>query len=525
MEITKMNSKSFFFIWITLCFIFLSARSRAEDSIQISSSRQLFIDDYLIDKLHRVERTFHSVTKHPQNPIITADQPWEGLDAYLRSEREKSPDSDLRSRVNEKHTQIKGYGGWVLVYGTVLFDKQDQLFKIWYQTVAGFESGPENVVCYATSSDGVHWQKPNLGLIDYNGLRANNIVIRSSTFENFDECFSVVIDTQETDFKKRYKAIFWSPKHDDYPHAVWSATSADGIQWKKSDKPILRSVADATSFFFDHLQDRYVAVPRPLDDQISKAVSFSTDFKTWTVPQTVLRPLPEKEKAGEAREQIYNMYPFTYESMYLGIAQVYYWHPRWALEGEWMYSRDCLKWIRPEPWQPHLPVGGPGEFDRANNSFSSGPPLRVGDQLYFYYSGRSYRHREYHHYPFGKEEQDSGPWEAAIGMATLRVDGFASLDAPFGPDRYVLTQPLVFQGKHLHINAKCNWGNIQVELLTDQGKPIPGFTANDCDLIRQDATDIRVSWQENPDLSMRRNQPTRLRFVMQNSQLFSFWIE
>jgi len=510
---------------LVLAFSAVVCAEDVDQPIPVTSTRQLFLDDHVVDRLHNVERTFHAVTKHPQNPILIADRSWEGIDAYLVSQREKSPDSDLRSRRSETPEIAARYGGWVLIYGTVLFDEGDRLFKIWYQTVAAFESGTENVVCFATSRDGIEWDKPDLGLIDYRGSKANNIVVRSSEFANFDECFCVIKDRQAKDAARRYKAIFWAPQHDDHPHSVWSATSPDGIQWRPSEQPILGPVADATSFFYDHLRDRYVAVPRPLDDQISKSISFSDDFQTWTKPRTVLRPLPEKEHAGESREQIYNMYPFTYESLYLGIAQVYYWHPRWALEGEWMFSRDCVQWVRPEPWRPHVPVGGPGEFDRANNAFSSAGPIRVGDELYFYYSGRSYRHREYHQYDHGQAEQDSGPWEAAIGLATLRVDGFASVNARYGPDRHVTTRPLLLHGRKLFVNAKCDWGSVRVGLLAEDGTPWDGFGAQDCDPLRRDATRIPISWNGVAELPVEADQPVRLRFVMENARLYSFWVE
>ncbi len=496
-----------------------------EESVKIGNERQLFVDDYLIEKMNRVTRTYHEVEKYPGNPVLVSDKPWEALGVYIDRKKKESPDIELEMAQDGDRTYVPGYDGWALLYGTVLFDEEEQLFKMWYLTLADFDSGNEFVQCYATSKDGVHWDKPNLGLFEYKGSKANNIVIRQSVFENFDECFCVIKDLHDPDAQRRYKAIFYCHRHGDYDRALWSATSPDGIRWKISKAPILTPTGDATSFFYDHLKNRYVAVPRPIKDQSAKALSFSDDFKTWTPMQTVLRPLPEKEHKGEYREQIYNFFPFTYESMYVGINQVYYWHPHWALVGEWVFSRDGLNWARPEPWRPHFPVGGPGEFDRTNNSFSSGPPTRVGDKLYFYYSGRSYRHREYHRYEHGKNQKDSGEWEGSIGLAMLRVDGFASIDAPYGPDRYLITKPLLFEGDTLRLNAKCDRGRIRVELQDETGAPIEGFTAGDCDLLRANSVDIIVTWKNNPNIGKRAGKPTRLRFVMENTRLYSFWID
>ena len=46
--------------------------------VKIDNSRQLFLDDYLIASLENVRRTLNPARKHPQNPLIDQDKPWEG---------------------------------------------------------------------------------------------------------------------------------------------------------------------------------------------------------------------------------------------------------------------------------------------------------------------------------------------------------------------------------------------------------------------------------------------------------------
>ena len=135
----------------TLCFSFtlvlftlvlLSAQSHAQLSpFNVGSQTQLFVDRVLVREATGVAFTLHPARKHPANPLVKADRPWEGWRA--------------------------------LVYGGVLFDREEGLFKMWYAVPAlGYFEKIENyeyVTCYATSPDGIQWDKPLLG-----GLKAKN---------------------------------------------------------------------------------------------------------------------------------------------------------------------------------------------------------------------------------------------------------------------------------------------------------------------------------------------------------------
>ena len=100
--------------------------------------RRLFLDTMVVERSQGLERVFHAAVKHIGNPIIRRDRPWEGWGPYL--------------------------------YGTVL--RHDGKLKMWYQVI-GKESAD---VCYAESQDGLEWLKPRLGIVEYNGSKANNIV-------------------------------------------------------------------------------------------------------------------------------------------------------------------------------------------------------------------------------------------------------------------------------------------------------------------------------------------------------------
>ena len=173
--------------------------------------RHLLLDSRIIEKTDNVELTVGVVDKDPANPLFKEDKPWEP--------RFDNP------------------------YSSVIYDAEEKIWKCWYSIF--IESGARGDfpgeglasdkrawvkwregrrgfgVCYATSKDGIKWTKPQLGLIDYNGSKKNNIVIK------YNHGVAVMKDLHEKDPKKRYKAIH--PERG--KSMVWF--SADGVRWAR----------------------------------------------------------------------------------------------------------------------------------------------------------------------------------------------------------------------------------------------------------------------------------------------------
>ena len=63
-----------------------------------------------------------------------------------------------------------------LSFSSVLFDEQEQVFKMWYSLHTRGQGDAASLLCYATSKDGVTWQKPELGIYEFRGTKQNNIV-------------------------------------------------------------------------------------------------------------------------------------------------------------------------------------------------------------------------------------------------------------------------------------------------------------------------------------------------------------
>ena len=105
--------------------------------VKIDSSRQLFVDDYLVSSKSGLARQFHQPVKHLANPLLVSDRPWEGPHIWM---------------------------------GSVIYDDQWRQFRMWY-------GDAKANMLYAKSDDGITWAKPDLGVIEYEGSRENNIVI------------------------------------------------------------------------------------------------------------------------------------------------------------------------------------------------------------------------------------------------------------------------------------------------------------------------------------------------------------
>ena len=135
----------------------------------------------------------------------------------------------------------------------------------------------------------------------------------------------------------------------------------------------------------------------------------------------------------------------------------------------------------------------------------------VGDKLYFYFSARAGI----------KGSKASGA--CTTGLAILRRDGFASMDAG-ETEGTLTTRPVQFNGKHLFVNLDAKQGELRVEAIDAQGKPIAPFTKENCEPLATDATLAAVRWRGAEDLSALAGKPVSLRFHLTNGRLYSFWV-
>lgn len=468
----------------------------AEQSPLLQGDPQLFVDFERVETLENVRQVFHAARKHSQNPVLKKVKPWE----------------------NDRGT-----------WGSVIYDEPEKLFKAWYGGRSGrqkeFRPGSLSecsVLCYATSEDGVHWDRPELGLHEVMGTRKNNVVIGDDHHNGLGHWESTLKDPLETDPNQRFKALGWSSYDWDGPKSgIYSMTSPDGLRWSHTAEPLfhfhprkgtrdLGPIGDAQSLMIDTLRRRYVACLRSLPD---RSQSVSRDFVTWTPPRVCLQARP-----GEAANTIYNHMGFVYGDRYLGFLTYFVRDSKNPLVTvRLLTSRDGDSWQRADMAKPLIDVGAVGEWDRFLVMLTGAPPVRVGDQLYIYYRGMAARHKPY----TGKD--DAYHQGGGLGLATLRVDGFASLEASYDGGR-VTTRPFRTRGSQLRVNAKADNGRLRVEVLDEVGHAIPGFGRDECRILQKDGVDEPMVWRTSASLDSLRDRPIKLRFHLENVRLYAYRI-
>jgi hypothetical protein len=183
------------------------------------------------------------------------------------------------------------------------------------------------------------------------------------------------------------------------------------------------------------------------------------------------------------------------------------------------YSRDGFHFHRPER---NAFIGArrePGSWEYGYVESSSGMCLIVGDELFFYYSA----------YAGDPKRADSKNWyvngtyaNGAVGLAKLRRDGFASMQARY-PNATLLTRPLKFNGKHLFVNTNTAGDRLRIEILDQDCNVIDGFSKKECLGYLGNSTATEVRWEKAKIASLS-GKTVRFRFEMDRGELYSFWV-
>jgi hypothetical protein len=448
--------------------------------IPIDVGRQLFVDDFLIEQTD-LRRTFHAPREHAGNPLVRPNRDWER----------------------------KGLGASAMVFSDgVWFDPKDRLFKMWY--LGGYGIG----TCYAVSKDGLAWEKPELD------VRKGTNVVQPDPRDSA----TVWLDLEEKDPRRRYKLFRSHGEAGRFGLSV--CFSPDGIHWGER---VLRtgSCGDRTTVFYNPFRRVWVyslrhgwGLPRKRRYWEVKDILQGPQWERIDEPPLWCgsdRLDPQRDDLKTACE-LYNLDCVGYESVLLGLFSI--WRgdknmppgrpkPNEVCVG---FSRDGFHWHRPDR-RPFLAVSEQkGDWNWGNVQSAGGCCLVVGDELWFYHSGRAGS-------PGKGETRDTG---GSTGLAVLRRDGFASLDA--GPDGGTLTtRPVRFAGKHLFVNADVASGSLTAEVLGEDGKVVEGLGRADCVPVRSDRTRQPVTWKRT-DLGSVAGKPVRFRFHLRDGRLFAFWV-
>ncbi len=438
----------------------------------------LFVDDFPVETRTGLARTYHPFQKFAGNPVLQATQPWEGV---------------------------------VYIYGTVLPNETHTGYRMWYHSLPP-DGG--NRLMYAESADGISWTKPNLGIVSWNGSTDNNIFIARNNKEHIPS----ILHTPWEDAQRQYKLINYNGSLGGFIGAY----SPDGIHFtSEPTNPLVTGTGDVGNFIWDYHKSAYVGYVKlngTVAGQRRRSVGISTsqNWTDWSTPTLILTPdsFDDRWAVGNQKTDFYGLCAFPYESMYIGFV--------WVLrvtgyvtgcqDGpifvEVVTSHDGVHWIREEGDRPAiLPLGPAGAWDDGM-AFTPQHPLVEHGAIKLYYGAIDGSHC------------GSG-WGGGVGLATLRKDGFASLDAGVEGGS-VTTRKLAGATGALHVNCTTAAdGSVRVEVQDANGDVVPGYAESDCTPLQGDLLDSAVVWGPRTILPAGVS-PLRLRFALQNASIYSF---
>ena len=486
-------------VFTTACLIALSIGANAEKSatdapVELRSRRELFVDRYLIDTLTNARLQLHE--PRDEGSVIRMDNPWEG------------PHSG---------------------YSTVIRD--GNLFRMYYRGVSehGLDGSENERTCYAESSDGIHWTKPNLGLFEFKGSSANNLVLDRAAPITHNFC--PFLDARPgVDAAERFKAVGGTGDK------LFGLVSADGLRWKKlRDEPILSTkdvpfshvhLFDSQNLvFWSETEGCYLCYFRVWDGLRRIARSTSTDFRTWT-PAVLMRQMHD-DGTGPQLAPAENIYTnqtspyFRAPHIAIAIAARFFEGRQVLTEKEAREIHVSADFFKDTSDAILMSTRGGDVYDRIFLEGYIKPG--IGPQNWVSRTN----------YPALNIVQ-TGPYEmslyvnhdyaqttAHLRRYSLRLDGFASARAGASEGELV-TNPFTFTGQELAINfATSAGGGVRFELQDSAGNPLPGFTLADCREQIGNEIERVVTWNSEANLSALQGQAIILRVVLKDADLFA----
>lgn len=487
------------------------ASSSGEESVLFA------FDDHSIPWQHNLKVTLVPAKKHANNPV-------------LKRGPKGTPDH-----------------GHAILYGTVI--KDGNKFRMWYlamfetEIVGGQAPGNWRPMCYAESTDGVNWVKPELGLVEFNGNKRNNICLIEGTPQSLtriNDFLSVLYEPQDTDPKRRYKAVYIAHvPYDDIkgglsnigakektPCVTIAATSADGLSWKVvGDRPAdaggerfeVTSIYRFRDFYYStgQLIAPWAWLPDGKDAGRVIMVYRSSDFETWS-----------KAKAfGFARPGQLTNPPVKGHQTHMGAGMWNRGNVMVGLYGMWqdglskaerppgashllgtkvdiglIVSNDGVHFREPVPDFKVISRGKEGEWDDIallqGHAF-----VNEGDQTMIWYS----------HWDTGGKLKSM-----EIGLATLRRDGFGYLSCKEDDNDAHFITAAIEAGKRtrLFINVDEVGANapIHIELLDHLDRPIPGYSGAEAAMVTSNGVQIQVNWSGKSYLPASKKLAVKVKF-------------
>ncbi len=428
----------------------------AEEVVDIGSRLELFVDDEIV--LERDSGISRCVVQpEPREVVFTMDRPWEGNTSGCFA---------------------------VFQSGSVY----RMIYRGWQHDEKKKPVRPE-VTCLAESTDGIHWQRPSLGLFEFNGSTQNNIVWQGPESHNF----TFFVDTcPRTPPDMRYRAL----------GGVWTGLTAlvspDAVHWRRlqAEPVITNGTFDSQNLaFWDSHRQEYRAYWRYFDENEIRSIrtAVSRDFIHWSQEADLRYP------PGTPAEHLYTnaIQPYM-RAPHLLIGFPARYDPETSqVEPVLMTSRDGVLFQRSA--EAVIPPTAPEDRSHNRSNYMAWGMLQLPDRPHeiSVYATENYYERT----------------PGRLRRFVYRVDGFAALRC--GADSgSVRTKWLKHTGHELLLNYVVRaGGSLQVEILDSQDRVIGRSRP-----LTGSAVDRPVSWDIDPHL---RPGTVSLKFTLKNADLYS----
>ncbi|MEF3302579.1 discoidin domain-containing protein [Paenibacillus sp. GYB003] len=511
----------------------------------IGSQTELFVSRDLVETVSGIAFRQIPGEKHGDRPLLSPDRDWEGYRQVL--------------------------------WGDVLYDEQERLFKMWYYTDTGGDKtyfANRWQLLYATSPDGIHWDKPPTRTATRCGKPTNAVSIADGA-----EMASVTKDLSAP-AAERYKMVTFT-----WQKGYHTMVSPDGIEWTFFGS--IGEGHDVSTAVWDRYRGQYVVLHKySITDQgyyhpVRRFLYTTTsrDFKTWTpsfrslnadasdqLIDRIAEKLEELAPLSEIpinrslmRTDFYGAGLYPHESGMIAFPWVFYVNDEEAYhytiddgidDVQLAFSRDTVNWTReirePIIRRGRIRTAGPDAAAQDNAAvsdwdsgwiYTASKAIDVRDEVWLYYNGSNYTHDQkahyYETYPEGHPQAGrssgrfdprtgGGAFKGEIGLVKWKRDRFVAAEAGDG-EGTLTTKPVSFSGGQLVVNASvADGGYLLAELLEPDGTVIPGFGAGDCLPVRGDSLGHRIEWTGRKSAAAWAGRAVKLRFIMKRAELFAY---
>jgi hypothetical protein len=370
-------------------------------------------------------------------------------------------------------------------------------WKAWYVSYADDGAGPFS--CYATSSDGITWSKPNLGVITYDGDTNNNIFFDATGTPKSIVAGVLLNPDGAADEQYIMGGLYQTGGNDGI--GVWKSTAGTGTWTRVADKRRGDAVAAEGSGLVELANGRWRVYYQRNSPSNNRSISFmESDSSTLTGAWSDNGGMVIENNG--TNDQRYHFGIQLYHGNYLGWAGSFS-QSTDQMELDMFFSRDGFSWTKvSDAW---IPRGSATEFDDEMVLMGHSGLTKTGTDWYYFYTG------------FPADHAAALPRDARIGLATIGHERIGSI----GTTGNLVTDPIM-PAVDLHVNADASGGTLKVELLNANDDSIlDGFSQDDFDTISSDTFDTTAQWG---GIGIPINKEVKLKFYLSSATLYSYWV-